>query len=426
MAIRLPHDAHGYDYEDQICSLLHASGYYLETRLILKKGTEEVLEFDAIATPVNNYQDRIVVEVKSGKWGISDVFKLYGQIMYTSEERAWLIHKKPNSETKKQAISEVTESIPVKTLYVNSDDSGNSVSIPDGLELDQAIAKTIYTTSWWSRSAERIAQSKFKEWCKGQADPPDIVLSAQQYLASISDCLFKKNPLSRVNALYSAYKFAPQLTSNLVQYTSEVDNETLSSVRKSVFDRDGRPHLQYVASQEYRSRLAIIKNAYDALLEEENSQKQQGKEFIWQDFIKAILPANFQHGMAEVRDYEHAQKLPFFLQIFIEVFGGFYCPNDDRELQYISQATGIPVDHIPGALDMLDKFFPINNGWIHDGDRVRFLKGLPSYLRGAGCFAREDIYGKDWSKQFPQLAWQIPNWHNALYRLLEPSLKVDE
>ena len=161
---------------------------------------------------------------------------------------------------------------------------------------------------------------------------PDIVLSAQQYLASISDCLFKKNPLSRVNALYSAYKFAPQLTSNLVQHASVADNEILSSVRKSVFDRDGRPHLQYVAAQEYRSRLAIIKNAYDALLEEEISQKQQGKKFIWQNFIKAILPANFQLGMGELRDYEHAQKLPFFLQIFIEVFGGFYCPNDDREL----------------------------------------------------------------------------------------------
>lgn len=38
MPIRLPQDAHGYDYEDQICALLLAPGFYLETRLILKKG----------------------------------------------------------------------------------------------------------------------------------------------------------------------------------------------------------------------------------------------------------------------------------------------------------------------------------------------------------------------------------------------------
>lgn len=64
MSIRLPKNAIEYDYEDQVCALLHAHGYYLETRLILKKGSEEVLEFDAIATPTNDYKNRKVVEVK--------------------------------------------------------------------------------------------------------------------------------------------------------------------------------------------------------------------------------------------------------------------------------------------------------------------------------------------------------------------------
>jgi hypothetical protein len=68
MTIKLPKDPKDHDYEDQISAMLLASGYYLETRLILKKGTEEVLEFDAIVTPVNDYTNRKIVEVKSGGW----------------------------------------------------------------------------------------------------------------------------------------------------------------------------------------------------------------------------------------------------------------------------------------------------------------------------------------------------------------------
>ena len=123
MSITLPKDPKDHDYEDQIAAMLLASGYYLETRLILKKGSEEVLEFDAIATPTNDYTNRKIVEVKSGAWGVSDLFKLYGQMMYTNHKSAWLIHKKATSETKKAAIQELSTKIPVSTIYINVTDS---------------------------------------------------------------------------------------------------------------------------------------------------------------------------------------------------------------------------------------------------------------------------------------------------------------
>ncbi len=426
MPIRLPKNAKEYDYEDQVCSLLHAHGYYLETRLILKKGSEEVLEFDAVATPTNDYQNRKVVEVKSGKWGISDIFKLYGQVLYTSENHAWLIHKKTTTETKKKAIQEVCGSVPVTTININIDEGGESESIPDGLEIPSDIAKCIFSTSWWSRSADRIAQSKFRAWCKGNAGMPEAIENAQNYLSELDECLFKKSPLSRVDALYDAYKDYPQITSSLINHVVDNSQDDLKTVRRSVSDKHGRAYLQYVMAQEFRARIAIIKNAYDALLEEANSESKMGKEFTWGSLIKTLLPDSFNNGMNALSKFEYAQHVPYFLQVFIEVFGGFYCPTDDRELLKISQATGIPVEKIPEALSLLDMFFPIPKGWVHEGDGVNFLKGVPAYLRGAGCFAREDLYGKEWGKDFPQIDWQIPNWHNALYKLLEPSLKVEE
>lgn len=426
MSIRLPRDAKEYDYEDQVCSLLHAHGYYLETRLVLKMGSEEVLEFDALATPTNDYQNRKVVEIKSGKWGISDIFKLYGQVLYTSENHAWLIHKKAATETKKKAIQDVCGSVPVTTININIEEAADSENIPFGLEIPENIAKSIFSTSWWSRSADRIAHSKFREWCRGHADIPAPIQNAQNYLSDLDECLFKKTPLSRVDALYDAYKAFPQVTSSLISHVEKNSKDDLQTVRRSVSDQYGRAYLQYVMAQEFRARIAIIKNAYDAILEEANSESKKGNAFTWANLIKTLLPDSFKSGMDALSKFEYAQHVPYFLQVFIEVFGGFYCPTDDRELIQISHATGIPVEKIPEALALLDMFFPIPKGWMHQGDGINLLKGVPAYLRGAGCFAREDLYGKDWKNGFPQIKWQIPNWHNALYKLLEPSLKIEE
>jgi hypothetical protein len=391
MTIRLPHDAHGYDYEDQVCSILLAHGYYLETRLILKKGLEEVLEFDAIATPVNNHKDRKVVEVKSGKWGISDIFKLYGQVMYTAESGAWLFHKKAAPDTKKQAISEVTEKVPVSTININIGAENQVEEVPAGLTIPDDVATVIFSTSWWSRSAERIAQSRFRDWCKSQTNPPEVVSSAQTYLSSMDECLFKQNPLARVNALYDAYKAAPQITSSLIDHLATSEKSDIGAVRKTVFGNNGRPHIQYVAAQEYRARVAIMKNAYNALLDEEATQEKNRSGSSLSEIIQMLLPASFRNGMRALRSYPYANHIPFFYQVFVEVLGGFYIPDDEREMDFMAKATGIPPEQIPAALEILDAFFPIEKGWVHDGDKVRFLKGLPAYLKGAGCFARENI-----------------------------------
>lgn len=424
MPIQLPKDAREYDYEDQVCTLLLAHGYYLETRLVLKKGTEEVLEFDVIATPTNDYENRKVVEIKSGNWGLADIFKLYGQITYTDEKSAWLIHKTDCSHKKREAISEVTNQIPVSDIHIQLAGEAAPVEIPAALELPNDVAKTVFVTSWWSRSAERIAQTRFRSWFKSFHEPSEELRSAQAYLSSLSNCLFKRTSVARVDALYDAYKAAPHLTSSLIQYEVEHSGESQKQVRSTVFDRFGRPHLQFVAAQEYTARVAIIKNAYDAILSEAKKPAVKRKGLSWSDMMKELLPDSFKNGMEAMRGHPHADRIPFFLQVFIHVFGGFYFPDNGKDVSSISQATGIPEADIPTSLDILDSFFPIPNGWTHHGDGVHFLKGVPAYMRGAGSFAREDLYGKNWLKEFPQVSWQIPHWHNALYKLLEPSLQV--
>lgn len=292
------------------------------------------------------------------------------------------------------------------------------------MELSEEVAQTIFMSAWWAQSAERVAQNRFRSWCKSHDDPPDVVVAAQRYLGSMADCLFQPTPIRRVDALYDAYKEAPKLTSSLIDHVRHSSGESLSQVRKSVRDNGRRPHLQYVMAQEYRARVAIIKNAYDAILGEAEDQEAKEKEFSWEAITKALLPDSFKAGMDALRAFPHPEHIPYFYQVFVEVFGGFYIPGDDREMECLSKATGLPEAQVPAAMEVFDAFFPIRNGWLHEGDGLNFLKGVPAYLRGVGCFTRQDLYGDDWGEQFPQLRWQIPNWHNALYGLLEPSLKV--
>ena len=347
--------------------------------------------------------------------------------MYMDEQDAKLIHKKPVSDTKKQAIDEVIKNVPVTPLHVNIDSDDPLGAIPSGLEITSDLTAAIFLGSWWARSAERVAQKRFRDYFKSFQDKPEVVECAKTYVDAIAECLFRKTPLSRVDALYDAYKEAPQLTSSLIDYIVENSNESKQAVRASVFNNHERPYLQHVAAKEFSARISIIKNAYDAVLQERNTLESDGIGWSWDGLIKSVLPVAFRRGMEELAEFPLPNNIPFFLQVFVEVFGGFYYPENDRENDAISAATGIPVDVIPNALSLLDIFFPIPNGWLFKGDEIHMLKGVPAYLRGAGCFTRDSLYGEDWKSDVSSRQRQfLGEWHNALYHILEPSLKVEE
>lgn len=428
MAIRLPDDPKDHYYEDQVAAMLLASGYYLEARLILKSGTEEVLEFDAIATPVNDYGNRKVVEVKSGGWGVGDLFKLYGQSMFTGHRAAWLIHKQPILPTKKDAISEVCQKIPIQTLYFDYCDQHTrdaSDKIPTALDFDKEIRSLVFVTAWWARCADRVAQARFKQWVKSDTSGAEIIQKARTYCAELEVSLFKDTPIRRADSMYDAYKAAPQLTSSLVSHVVASSGESLKSVRLTVTDNGERPYLQYMMALEQKARIAIIKNAYDALLLEKSSsnESQPWNGASWDVHYKAFLPDAFHAGMKTLDSSAYANHAAYFLQVFIDVLGGFYFPHDASDLALVASVTGLPVETIPDMVNLLDAFFPIPNGWIFEGSSgIHFIKGVPAYVRGVGCFARGAINGKDWAKSNPSSYWTT-KWHNALYALLEPTFK---
>jgi hypothetical protein len=83
------------DYEDYICAYFQSGGLYVE-KSIIHRETEEILELDIIFTDFgSNKVTRKLVEIKSGNWGFSEIFKVKGWLVYLKLEDGLFIIKKP-------------------------------------------------------------------------------------------------------------------------------------------------------------------------------------------------------------------------------------------------------------------------------------------------------------------------------------------
>lgn len=432
MTIRLPIAPIELDYEDMVIAALIGLGYYVEGRLIFKDGGEEILEFDAIATPTNNYQQRYVVEVKSGKWGNGDIFKLAGQVQYTANKAAWLVHLKPQDTEKAKATRKIAKVLPVECIHITRArlfEEDNGPAFPRAVDRAEK-ERTITIAAWWSRIADRLALASFRSWSKsnmgGSAAAP--VSLAREYNDAMDGSLFEHTPRERAMALYEAYKAAPKL----VNAVADIGGNGPQRVSEA-WSTSGQLHLQYIMTLQNRARIAIIKNAYDQILLQTNpaiptrdfghsevdngiadERKRDGIEFKFEDFF----PTSFVTGFKKLGEHPYPERVPYFFQTFVEILGGFYYPLNDDDCQLVADVTTMPRDQIAPTLKLLDDFFPFSNGWtsVMRMEDLHFLKAVPAYMRGVGCLIRRNILGED-------APHGTAEWQRALYEILKHGRK---
>lgn len=80
--VTLPESPKGEELEDYIAALFQASGHFVEKQII-ERDPADILELDIFATDYG--PDEVVrrlVEVKGGKWGFTDLFKVVGWMEY--------------------------------------------------------------------------------------------------------------------------------------------------------------------------------------------------------------------------------------------------------------------------------------------------------------------------------------------------------
>lgn len=176
---------------------------------------------------------------------------------------------------------------------------------------------------------------------------------------------------------------------------------------------------------EHTARLRIVKNALVHLLQKEAAGESQEDAFQWL-IEEWAMPHAFQDGMETLQQHEYRNRIPFLWQLFIEVFGGFYCLTDPCDITVLAECTKIPQERIPECLELYAKFFPTNSGWFYSPkSQLRVMKNVPGVYHGTGAFLRSSLFDPgEYTRKLPDMAWLVEKWYRALYELLEPELAV--
>lgn len=431
MAIRLPRNPTEHDYEDFVAAWLQVLGYFVETRLLLRSGSTEILELDVVASPAGGTpDDRLLVDAKGGKTGFSDLFKIYGWRKYLGIPRGAIIHSKRVDPTRARALEAVTEKTTVHSIYLTTDNitPRDPVFQVSGATPEQA--RHLLACTWYKQIAIRELCANFAHRRKSLPDDA-LLAAASEYERQVEASFFNESPLGRIHTLYTGYQNHPRLTGQFVEATSTTKSIDQKNLWGAVHDTHEYGWIQYVELIELRARINIVKSALDYALTTDyhpGARVRGGSlgGLDWEDLSFIMTPDSFQAGLDALLGTEHAIRIPYLLQSFVEVFGGFYREESD-DLVLLSSLTGIPSADIPKALGVLDAFFPMAEGWFYDTRDLRLVKMLPGFLRGVGCFLRHDLYSlSDYSEYSAGTYWLLNKWHNALYETLESRLGVAE
>lgn len=422
----------GREFEDYVAGLLQAAGYYVEKNVRQREVTD-VLELDAVAT---SYDDplptSILTEVKGGRWGFPDLFKVAGWMQYLGIERGGFFVKGGTAGGERD-LSPISRTMaPLRVALVDLGDFSNpsaALRMAGFAPLHDRPLLDVWRYSFW---VERTLLENLR--AARRATPslagPGEVLS---YHDLINDHLFFVKTVSgRLSHLYGAYRAHPKLSSALAtelgggpfRADPNCANRRRSPVLAAAMYRGEHPALQASFYVEHRARLSILKAAIDLLC-----LARAGRVSPADDVTVAVasLPATFRAGLRRLQDRPTFRRYALLWQVFLWGFGGFYLADrEDEEFAALSAQTGVPRAEIGPALDAFNDLFPLSEGgWMVPlkNTSLRIAKMVPAAFRGVGALQRlRRHHVRDFDGMSSGLTRQtLIGWHNCLVRVLADS-----
>lgn len=424
MAIRLPSDPRESTYEDLIAACLTGLGFFVEANLHLRDETTEILELDVVATPViNPLGDVLLLDAKSGKTGIADIFKMFGWRIFLGIPRACIVRPTAPDASKLRSLVKLGSETSVHVATVNLKDFDLSCFPSKSIAMPDVLRDKVIANAWYGRIGKRLCIHDFTQFSKR----PDLTspVKAKDYRWAIEQSFFARQPLERARAVYDAYQTAAGITGVVIDELAGKSGVYSTKLWDQVRDTHEKKAVQFCLMMEHTARLRIVKNSLIHLIQQESAEGTKDEALRWL-LDEWAMPASCQRGMAILQKHEFRNHIPFLWQLFIEVFGGFYCFADSSDVQTLSECTGIPADTIPECLDLYGEFFPNSSGWFMTAKgELRIMKNVPAVYHGTGAFLRESLFGTgEYAKKIPHMAWLVGKWQNALYGILEPELKA--
>lgn len=396
----------GEELEDYIAALFQASGHFVEKQIV-ESDPADLLELDIVTTDYTGEEAvRRLIEVKGGKWGYTDLFKVVGWMQYLKIQKGAFFHTKwDDRETAPGRMK------PLGLDVACFDDFETAPERFEEMGFGAFVEPKLIGLWRHSYCVERRLVKLINERAKKGEEGAK---AAKTYHRQINNgTFFARAPEESLAMLYEAYGEHPRLT---LSYALELDGGTFapqtppaSSTSYWAMLRGNYPELQACAYFEHRARLSILKAAVDYGLAHpegppEFGMSGDGKSFFFQGLTYYALPATFHSGMSWLRKQPNFRLYATFWQQLLWAWGGFYLDDrEDREFEWMSKLSGIPVEEIPTALEAFDRFFPIPDGWFVTAGPtdVRMVKMVPLVFQGLGAHLRRGQYESDFSKLAP-------------------------
>ena len=402
MAI-LAKDPKGWELEDFISAHFASRGCYVETG-VKERNPDEILELDIVWTDYRKEpQERHPVEVKSGDWGLGDVFKFYGWTRYLGLEAGEFIHKEPCGRLDPTCLEHIARRTGITLLHVSKPEDAEThfkaLNLPEPAW--EGLPK-IWQFSFWAQRrllkslSESIRQNICSESSKAAKDYHQLINNAVFFIPDFRD---------QVSELLSAHfkhqklglSAAYELETSNVEFTDPPQTKTF----KRALCHGERFPIQACLYLAHRARLYILKAVVDYWLARERGAIEKTSLKLGETLVD-LTSGQLTHAMAigvdELSTTKSFQMFPIFWQVFLWSWGGFLLKDQlDKEYADLEKETGVPASEIPAALSAFDKLFPTTGGWFREpeNDSRKVLILMPAAMRGIGAFRRRMRKGEE-------------------------------
>lgn len=428
-AITLPKIPKEKDYEDYVAAVLQAAGLYIERNIIYREEAE-ILELDIFSS---EFMERGVIkrliEIKSGDWGFSDIFKIRGWMTYLDYNNGAFIVQKKREHL--DYYKNKAHELGIDLLVHNPDDAINELCETFGIS--PAENKSVIQCIRFSYLLER----KMLEYIKNlKRENPNIIGYKKLDLFFFSvNCrsFFVPDVVDRIKKLFKSFTEYTHIAAKL-NYELEhgVYDDTVKEVSGQCYnDTFFYPKLTpiHVALYvEHIARISVLKACIEYIILSSNGQYDNNS--IVAILNLTTLPNNIKEGVAQIASDAYFYRYPHFWQIFTYVMGGFILKDFEKEEhELLAKLSGIPVENIPNAFRAFDILFPHPDGWQKNYPRrnITWHNLFPVPFCGIGanlrlylhCNKGENNYEKLEEKLTGQYTLDdLVKWNNLAHQFL--------
>ena len=284
--------------------------------------------------------------------------------------------------------------------------------------VDEAVRQRLLQAAWHYRLATRRAYAAFERVCRTNRDD-DLFARARAYDLAVEASFFARDAVDRITRLYRAFRDSPNLAGEFVTRFAQTRNIGIDEAYRQLENRPDALHIQHVMMLEHRARILIVRHALDVVRPPQSPRGKRRKPTFYDQ-----LPRGFRDGHEQLHALAFKTHVPYTLQVFAEYFGGMH--THQRDLDVLSQITGLTLDQVTEALDLLDVFFSMPTGsWrsTSHNERLTRLKLCPAISRGTGALfhllgttRRNFAHFADGRRTLYQ------RWHDALVEVVQAQL----